>query len=94
LAVLHVIRATYPTETGYGGDHFFFFVNGNPVGRQDFTGAPESTGIDDTTYSITYWIYRPNDPHCCPSGGQATVRFRWDGSTLRVLDPMPGPLQT
>jgi len=82
------------TRASSGGDFFYFFVDGDPVGMKEFTLATASAGVDATTYSITYRVYRPSDPHCCPSGGAATVRFRWAGTTLNALDPMPGPTQS
>ena len=93
-ATLHVLRATPSTAASYGGDYYFFFVNGNPVSRQYFTGAMSEQGLDDTTFSVTYRVYHPGDPHCCPTGGTATVRFRWNGSAVVALDPMPGATQS
>jgi len=93
-ATLHVLRATPSTAASYGGDYYFFFVNGNAVFRQYFTGAMSEQGLDATTFSVTYRVYRPGDPHCCPAGGTATVRFRWNGSAVVALDPMPGATQS
>jgi hypothetical protein len=93
-AVLHVIHATPSTRASSGGDFFYFFVNGDPVGMEHFTLATASAGVNDTTYEITYAVYRPGDPHCCPTGGKATVRFRWEGAALTALDPMPGSTQS
>jgi hypothetical protein len=93
-ATLHVLRATPSTAASYGGDYYFFFVNGNPVSRQYFTGAMSEQGLDATTFSVTYRVFRPGDPHCCPTGGTSTVRFRWNGSAVVALDPMPGATQS
>ena len=93
-ATLHALRATPSTAASYGGDYYFFFVNGNPVSRQYFTGAMSEQGLDDTTFSVTYHVYHPGDPHCCPTGGTAAVRFRWNGSAVVALDPMPGATQS
>ncbi len=93
-AILHVLHATPQGTASYGGDYYYFFVNGNPVGTRYFTQAVRETGVDPSTFSITYTVYKPGDPHCCPAGGQATVRFRWDGSRLSPLDPMPGATQS
>jgi hypothetical protein len=93
-ATLHVLRATYATGASYGGDYYFFFVVGQAVGMQYFTASSTSMGIDDSTYAVTYAVYRSSDPHCCPTGGQTTVRFHWDGTSVTRLDPMPGPAQS
>jgi LppP/LprE lipoprotein len=88
-ATLHVLHAMPAAAAGNGGDYFFFFVNGNPVGQFHFTGAVAERGPDATSFAVTYGVYKPGDAHCCPSGGNATVTFRWDGSTL-THDPAPG----
>jgi hypothetical protein len=91
-ATLHVLHAMPAAAAGNGGDYFFFFVNGNPVGEFHFTGAVGERALDATSFAVTYGVYKPGDPHCCPTGGNATVTFRWDGSKL-VHDPAPGATQ-
>jgi hypothetical protein len=93
-ATLHVIRATPSATASYGGDHFFFFVNGNSVGRQYFTRAQSEAVLDDATISVTYVAYQAGDPHCCPSGGSHSTRFHWSGTSLIVLDPLTGATQS
>jgi hypothetical protein len=88
-ATLHVLHAMPAAAAGNGGDYFFFFVNGNPMGEFHFTGAVGERAPDATSFAVTYGVYKPGDAHCCPSGGNATVTFRWDGSKL-VHDPAPG----
>jgi predicted small lipoprotein YifL len=93
-ATLHVLHATPQGSASYGGDYYFFFVNGTPVGKQFFTGAVTSAAVDSTTYAVTYKVYKPGDAHCCPSGGQSKVKFHWDGTKVSPLDPMPGTTQS
>jgi LppP/LprE lipoprotein len=91
-ATLHVIHATPANAASYGGDYYFFFVNGNPVGQFYFTGAVSERAPDANSFAVTYNVYKPGDPHCCPTGGTGTTTFRWTGSTL-VHDPTPGATQ-
>lgn len=93
-AVLHVIHASSTTGADSPGDWYFFFVGGKAVGQRYFTRASSADAVDDVTFAVSYLVFRQGDPHCCPSGGTSTVRFRWQGGQLTALDAMPGPIQT
>ncbi len=69
----------------------FFFVNGHYIGTDS---KEPSAGVrvvsqSDTEVTIAYPLYRKNDPLCCPSGGQARVRFQLNNGKLVPLDPIP-----
>lgn len=89
-ATLHVIHATPAGTASYGGDFYFFFVNGYLVGQEQFTSAESAHAIDNQTFAVTFHVYLPTDPHCCPSGGTSTVQFLWDGSSLVTVGSMAG----
>ncbi len=79
-------------RAGDGGDeHVWFFDHGRFVG----TDAPNSshyiveTWRDDKTIAFLYVLYRPSDPACCPAGGGMSVRFRWNGTRVIRMDPLP-----
>ena len=93
-AVLHVIHASATSGADSPGDWYFFFVGGKAVGQRYFSRASSADAVDNVTFAVNYLVFRQGDPHCCPSGGSSTVRFRWEGSQLTALDPMPGPIQT
>lgn len=93
-AVLHVLHATGTGGADYQGDWYFFFAGGRLVGQHFFSHASAQSPVDEATFSVSYNVFQPGDPHCCPSGGQATVRFHWDGRRLTTLDPVPGAIQT
>jgi hypothetical protein len=93
-ATLHVIHATHDGSASWAGDWYYFFVHGYVVGEQYFTHSSTAAAIDDTTFSVSYDVYRPGDPHCCASAGRASVRFQWTGDRLASLDPMPGPVMS
>jgi len=44
---------------------------------------------DDKTIAFLYVLYRQTDAECCPTGGGASVRFRWTGRGFARLDPLP-----
>ena len=92
-ATLHVVHATPFGMASYGGDYYFFFVDGNVVGQQYFTRARDDSPTDDVTLTITYAAYQSGDAHCCPAGGFHAARFRWTGTSLAVLDPLTGATQ-
>ena len=89
-AVLHVIHATVSGSASYAGDYYYFFVDGNLVGQEYFTYGAPGVHPDSNTFVVDFQVFNPGDPHCCPSGGTASVRFNWDGSSLHTLDPMTG----
>jgi len=88
---LHVIVGI-ATGSGTGYEQrAFFFVHNRFVG----TDATESSATiqmvwrSDSTIAIGFTIYRPDDAMCCPLGGAVTVRYRWTGTRLTALDPIP-----
>jgi hypothetical protein len=69
----------------------FFFYKGKFVG----TDSPDtSVGIGfkwstDKIIALNYIIYNKDDSLASPTGGAATVRFQYDGKTLKPLDQLP-----
>lgn len=87
---LHVIIATATQSADGHTQQAFFFVNG----RFLRTDASPSAGIqlawrNNATIALSYAVYKRNEPMCCPSGGSMIVRYRWNGTQLQALDPMP-----
>jgi len=69
----------------------FFFYNGKYLGTDS---SDSSIGIEevwqtDKTVALYYRLYRKNDSLCCSTAGAALVRFQWDGTKLKALDPIP-----
>lgn len=77
--------------SGSGGELVFFFVNGEYIGTDvlEPSGDVEIVSSSDTVTEVSYGIYVPEDPDCCPSGGRTTVSYSWTGSSLQPLDPIP-----
>jgi hypothetical protein len=76
---------------GDAGQRAFFFVRGRYVGTD---GAIDSYRVrvvrsGERTVTLSYRLYSKDDEPCCPTGGSARVRFRWDGSALKPLTPVP-----
>lgn len=71
----------------------FFFVGGRSVGTDE--GYPQAYVIvakqSDSTVTLSFDLLNPGDAMCCPTGGQASARFHWNGSKLVALDPVPSP---
>ncbi len=89
--VLHVVHARIQGGSGDSGDYYYFFVNGNAVGRQFFTaGSPDLMGGTDSTFYVRFSVYKPNDPGCCPTGGESEVEFIWNGSQLVTQGSLQG----
>jgi hypothetical protein len=77
---------------GDGHDQRIWFFNGHRfVGFDDVRSSAAIIGLwrDDRTLAFLYVLYRPSDALCCATGGGAVVRFRWTGSRVIRLDPLP-----
>ncbi len=87
------LRVLIGTRTGAaaGTERAFFFIGGRYLG----TDAAEPSGSlavvsqSDTEVALAYALYRPHDPVCCPSGGQAVVHFQLDNGALTPLGTIP-----
>jgi len=79
-------------RAGDGRDQYIWFFD---RGRFIRTDARKSSHLiigvwrDDKTMAFLYVLYRQADPECCPTGGAATVRYRWNGKRVVRLDPLP-----
>jgi hypothetical protein len=79
-------------RAGDGRDqHIWFFEHGRFVGLDAATSSHDIVALwrDDRTIVVMYVLYRQTDAECCPTGGGATVRFRWNGKRVVRLDPLP-----
>jgi len=81
-----------PAQSGDGyGQRAFFFIDGRYIGTD--SSEPSATvrvvSQADTEVALAYPLYRRNDPLCCPSGGQATVRFQLNNGRLVPLGTIP-----
>ena len=88
------LRVLVGTRTGSGdgyGQQAFFFVGDRYIGTD--TSAPSAsvkvTAQSDTEVTLAYHLYKPHDPLCCASGGQATVRFQLNNGRLVPLGAIP-----
>jgi hypothetical protein len=85
-------------RAGDGRDqHAWFFDRGRfvrtdaPTSNKHWNGSHEIIGLwrDGNTIALLYVLYRRADPECCPTGGGAIVRYRFDKGQVRRLDPLP-----
>jgi hypothetical protein len=69
----------------------FFFVGGHYLGTD--TSEPSANvkvvAQSDTEVTLAYALYKPHDPLCCASAGQATVHFQLNNGHLVPLNPIP-----
>jgi LppP/LprE lipoprotein len=80
-----------PATDDAGPRRAFFFVDGRFIGHD--SDAPSArlqvARARDRAITLSYGLYEPGDRRCCPKGGTARVRFRWDGATLAPQDEIP-----
>jgi hypothetical protein len=69
----------------------FFFVGRRYIGNDTTTPSSKlRVGKQDKrSVTLVYSIWRRGDRACCPHGGTARVRFRWDGGQLRPQSAIP-----
>jgi hypothetical protein len=82
------------SRSGSGGgsdQQAFFFLNGRYIGTDASRPSGHVSVVEqgDTSVTLAYGLYKPRDPACCPSGGQATVRFELNNGALAPLDQIP-----
>lgn len=69
----------------------FFFEDERYLGTDASasSAAIKVVSEGDTEVTLAYSLYRPSDTLCCPSGGEARVRFQLNNGRLQALDPIP-----
>lgn len=69
----------------------FFFLDGRYLGTDAARPSAQISVVSqsDTEVTLAYRLYHPNDPLCCPGGGEARVRFQLNNGRLTPLDPIP-----
>jgi hypothetical protein len=88
------LRVLVGTRTGSADGYdqrAFFFVDGRYIGTDSSqpSASVRVVSQSDTEVTLAYPLYRPHDPLCCPSAGQARVRFQLNNGKLVPLDPIP-----
>jgi LppP/LprE lipoprotein len=88
------LRVLLGTRTGSADGYeqrAFFFLDGKYLGTD--SSAPSASmrvvSQSDTEVVLAYALYRPHDPLCCGTGGQATVHFQLNDGHLVPLQPIP-----
>lgn len=90
----HTLRVLVGKRTGSSDGYSqqaFFFEDERYLGTD--ASAPSAAikvvSEGDTEVTLAYSLYRPSDSLCCPSGGEAKVRFQLNNGQLQALDQIP-----
>ena len=88
---LNVLIGTYAKSADGYNRRAFFFYRARYLGTDAKAPSSQLQEVwrDDRTIALLYILYTRDDPLCCPTGGGKIVRFRWNGSRLVALDPIP-----
>lgn len=85
------VQADFMGATVSSPSHILFF--GNDVYLGTATAEPKGyTSVGIRTPDVITVDYRwpvGDDANANPSGGPATIRYQWDGTTVTMLDPLP-----
>jgi hypothetical protein len=89
-ATLRVIVGIRKGSVDGNDQRAFFFAGSEYLGTDtsDRSGSIHVEFANDTTLALSYALFAPDDPLCCPSS-RKTVRYRWDGQQLNPLDAIP-----
>jgi hypothetical protein len=84
-----------PATDDDGPRRALFFVDREFIGydSESASASLQVVRAGDRSVMLRYGLYAPEDERCCPSGGYARVRFRWDGTSLAPVDEIPPPLE-
>ncbi|GGG00536.1 hypothetical protein GCM10007304_13080 [Rhodococcoides trifolii] len=90
-ATLSWATASIVDATGSSPETVLFFHDGRYLGTTTsrpyaFTSVAEQT---DDTVTVQYKWLNPDDANANPTGGPALVRYRWNGSSVEMLDELP-----
>lgn len=88
---LNVLIGTYAKSADGYDKRAFFFYGRRYLGTDAAAPSAQVQLVwrDDRTIALLYILYRANDPLCCPTAGGSIVRFRWTGTRIVALDPIP-----
>jgi hypothetical protein len=80
-----------PATDDAGARRAFFFAGGRFIGHDSQAPSARLAVVRarDRSVTLSYGLYEPGDRRCCPGGGNARVRFRWDGVVLAPQDEIP-----
>ncbi len=83
-----------PREGTTPGLKAFFFVRGRYIGNDALSSSMKLDVAKqrDREITLVYGLFVAGDRPCCPSGGEAEVRFRWAGDELQPRDEIPADL--
>ena len=89
----HTLRVLVgrPRQGMTPGLRAFFFVKGRSIGNDALTGSLklDVSRQRDREVTLVYGLFAAGDKPCCPSGGDADVRFRWNGDELTPREAIP-----
>jgi hypothetical protein len=89
----HTLRVLVgrPRQGMTPGLRAFFFVRGRSIGNDALTGSLKlDVGRQrDREVTLVYGLFAAGDKPCGPSGGDADVRFRWNGDELTPREAIP-----
>jgi len=88
---LHAIVAKDNARADGYAQRAFFFVHGRFVGtdQKEPSATVKLAWRSDNTIALSYAAYKTGEKLCCPTGGAIIVRYKWNGTRLKALDPIP-----
>ena len=90
-AQINVILGTL-TGSADGFNNWAFFFAGNTFIGHDASNPSNQISVFGRTSNVitlSYQLFAPNDPLCCPTAPSQNVRYQYANGVLTPLDPIP-----
>lgn len=91
-APINVILATKSGSADGYNNWAYFFAGNTYIGHDASDPSIQISvfGRTQTTITLSYQLFAPSDPLCCPTANSQNVTYQYVNGVFTALDPIPG----